>query len=94
MASLIHFRVTPGKWLKSACNVVICGLFAICMIGSAATGIIIRGGGFTFCFKCCLSEKPIVDVSTRSLKFWNLPNYIRFIVFVVEFDPISSCPST
>ena len=27
MALLIYFRVTPGKWLESACNVVIWGLY-------------------------------------------------------------------
>ncbi len=27
MASLMHFRVTPGKWLESAYNVLICGLY-------------------------------------------------------------------
>lgn len=32
MASLIHFRVMPEKWLESACNVVICGLYAVCMM--------------------------------------------------------------
>ncbi len=58
---------TPYNFLLKA------RLFAVCMIGSAAAGIIIRGGRFTFCFKCCLSEKGIVDASTRSLKFWSLP---------------------
>ena len=27
MASLMHFRVTPGKWLELAYNVVICSLY-------------------------------------------------------------------
>lgn len=27
IASLITFRVTPGKWLESAYNVLICGLY-------------------------------------------------------------------
>ena len=32
MASLIHFRVTPEKWLELACNVVIWGLQMGCMM--------------------------------------------------------------
>lgn len=27
MTSLIHFRVTPEKWLESAYNVLICSLY-------------------------------------------------------------------
>lgn len=67
MDSVIIFMTTPEKWLESAYIVLICGLFAVCMIGSAAADIIIRGGGFTFCFKCCLPEKPIVVLLTQSL---------------------------
>ena len=33
MASLIHFRATPGKWLESACSVVILGdLLLVCCL--------------------------------------------------------------
>ncbi len=32
MVSLIHFRVTPGKWLESVCSVVIFGSFMVCMM--------------------------------------------------------------
>ena len=32
MASLIHFRVTLGKWLESVCSVVIFGSFMVCMM--------------------------------------------------------------
>ena len=55
MASLIHFRVTPGKWLESACNVVICSLYD--GIGAAVARV--YAGRFTLLKSDHFSQKAI-----------------------------------
>ena len=50
MASLIHFRAMPGKWLESACNVVILGdLLLVCCLydGIGVVGVRVYAGRFT-----------------------------------------------
>lgn len=59
------FMTTPEKWLELAYIVLICDLYD----GVGAADARVYHGRFTFYFKVCLSEKPIVDVFTRSLKF-------------------------
>ena len=47
IASLITFRVTTGKWLESACSVVICGLYD----GIGVAGARIYAGRVTYFFR-------------------------------------------
>ena len=63
MDSVIIFMTTPEKWLELAYIVLICGLYD----GGGAAGARVSPGRFTFCFKCCLPEKPIVVLLTQSL---------------------------
>lgn len=62
------FRVTHGKWLESACIVVVLSdLSPVFFLynGIRTAGARVYPGMFTFYSKCCLSKKARVDVSTR-----------------------------
>ena len=78
MASLIHFRAMPGKWLKSACSVLICG--DLSLVGSVYDGIGVVGarvypGMFTFYFSDFNVGKPTAVLSTCHPKI-STPNQI------------------
>lgn len=76
MASLIHFRAMPGKWLESACSVLICG--DLSLVGSVYDGIGVVGarvypGMFTFYFSDFNVGKRLSNLSIRRLNF-STPN--------------------
>ena len=81
MASLIHFRAMPGKWLKSACSVLICG--DLSLVGSVYDGIGVVGarvypGMFTLLKSDYFSQKAIAVLSIRHLKI-STPNRIHWM---------------
>ena len=61
MASLIYFGVMPGKWLESACDVVICGLYD--GIGEAVARV--YASRFTLLKSDHFSQKAIAVQRTR-----------------------------
>ena len=72
MASLIHFRATPGKWLESACSVVILGdLLLVCCLydGIGVVGARVYPGRFTLYFSDFNVRKRLAVLSTRQLNF-------------------------
>ena len=76
MASLIHFRAMPGKWLKSACSVLICG--DLSLVGSVYDGIGVVGtrvyaGRFTLYFSDFSAGKCLSNLSMCQLNF-SAPN--------------------
>lgn len=66
MASLIHFRVTLGKWLESACNVLICGLYDDTR---GAAGARVYAGRFTLVESDFILLKSPSDEHARHLNF-------------------------
>ena len=81
MASLIHFRVTPGKWLESACSVVIWGdLSLVCCLydGIGVVGVRVYPGMFTLLKSDYFSQKAIAVLSIRHLKI-STPNRIHWM---------------
>lgn len=78
MVSLIHFRVTPGKWLESACSLVILGdLLLVCCLydGIGVVGVRVYAGMFTLVKSDLFSQKAIAVQRTRHSAFGTLPNY-------------------
>lgn len=73
MASLIHFRVTFGKWLESACSAVICGLYD----GIGAAGARVYAGRFTYFFGDFILEKQLSNPSICQAQIFDLPNPYR-----------------
>ena len=76
MSSLIHFRAMPGKWLESACNVVILGdLLLVCCLydGIGVLGVRVYPGGFTLFFRDFNVGKRLSIAFRHQLKF-STPN--------------------
>ena len=77
MASLIHFRATPGKWLESACSVVILGdLLLVCCLYDGIGGVVgvrVYPGGFTLFFRDFNVGKRLSIAFRHQLKF-STPN--------------------
>lgn len=78
MVSLIHFRVTPEKWLESTCSVVILDdLLLVCCLydGIGVVCVRVYPGMFTFYFSDFNVEKRPSVGNTRQLNF-STPNRI------------------
>lgn len=76
MVSLIHFRVTPGKWLESACSLVILGdLLLVCCLydGIGVVSTRVYAGRFTLYFSDFSAGKCLSNLSMCQLNF-SAPN--------------------
>jgi len=90
MASLIYFRVIPGKWLESACNclfVALCGLYDD--IGQHMPRV--YAGRFTLYFSDFNVEKCPSIALRHQLKI-SAPNQIYRGIGGVRFNPQYKIP--
>lgn len=89
MTALILFRVTPGKWLKSACRATILGdLLLVCCLYDWISGSRHhhKGRWVYILFERLYSAKAPSSSTHTSTLNWNLPSSIRGYVSVKKID--------